>query len=225
MGIESFSEIGNKESFTDKTYLNIKPNDSLSNIEIQGFINSELSNAKDFELFDDDEFLLSVFDCCEEDINIEVAFSDSLEDALKMFNPKNWQDITDSEKLGQIKALVNEISDDLGISDIPTLQFYDGKDECGIYNYEDNSISLNRLYFDDPVELVDTIAHELRHAYQHYRSELNETIDDAKYSFNFENYISPIETGSGYLFFNDYYNQFVEVDARAYANVFREALT
>ena len=42
---------------------------------------------------------------------------------------------------------------------------------------------------------------------------------------SYENYISPLPLpGGGYLFFVDYFNQYVEVDARAFANLFTEAM-
>jgi hypothetical protein len=95
----------------------------------------------------------------------------------------------------------------------------------GFYSPSDNTINLNRQYFDDPVELVNTIAHEMRHAYQEYRAGLLETREDALYRVNLDNYISPIPLpGGGWLFFTDYQDQYVEVDARAFANLFTEAM-
>ena len=40
-----------------------------------------------------------------------------------------------------------------------------------------------------------------------------------------DNYISPLPLpGGGWLFFTDYQDQYVEVDARAFANLFTEAM-
>lgn len=81
------------------------------------------------------------------------------------------------------------------------------------------------IYFNDSSELVNTIAHEMRHAYQEYRAGLLETREDELYRVNLDNYISPVQLPEGgWLFFTDYQDQYVEVDARAFANLFTEAM-
>ena len=95
----------------------------------------------------------------------------------------------------------------------------------GNYNSENNMVNLNRKYFDDPCEIANTLTHELRHAFQEYRAEILDTWEDALYRVNLENYISPLPLpGGGWLFFTDYMNQYVEVDARAFANLFSQYL-
>ena len=72
---------------------------------------------------------------------------------------------------------------------------------------------------------MNTIAHEVRHAYQHMRADVLDTWKDALFKVNFDNYISPLPLlGGGWLFFVDYMDQYVEVDARAFANLFTEAM-
>lgn len=45
------------------------------------------------------------------------------------------------------------------------------------------------------------------------------------YKVSFDNYISPVPLpGGGWLFFVDYFDQYVEVDARAFANKFAEVM-
>jgi hypothetical protein len=57
------------------------------------------------------------------------------------------------------------------------------------------------------------------------RSEILDTKEDALFKCNFENYITPLQLpDGGYLNFTDYYDQYVEVDARAFANLFTEAM-
>ena len=73
----------------------------------------------------------------------------------------------------------------------------------------------------DPDELIDTIAHELRHAFQHQKAMAPESALDMLYRVNFDNYISPLPLGDGkFLFFADYQDQLVEVEARAFAKQF-----
>ena len=72
---------------------------------------------------------------------------------------------------------------------------------------------------------INTIAHEMRHAYQEQRAGILETKEDALFKLNLDNYISPVPLpGCGWLFFTDYQDQYVEADARAFANLFTEAM-
>lgn len=132
-------------------------------------------------------------------------------------------------RLGHIFHIISEFVSALGegleLENLPEVAAFDDDDAYGFYSPSDNTINLNRQYFDDPVELVNTIAHEMRHAYQEYRAGLLETREDALYRVNLDNYISPIPLpGGGWLFFTDYQDQYVEVDARAFANLFTEAM-
>lgn len=55
--------------------------------------------------------------------------------------------------------------------------------------------------------------------------QVRRVIRNALYKVNFDNYVSTRSLpGGGYLFFVDYLNQYVEVDARAFANLFTEAM-
>ena len=77
------------------------------------------------------------------------------------------------------------------------------------------------MLLDRPDLLRDVIPHEMRHAYQHQRSDLQETRQDELYRINFDNYISPVPLPDGkYLFFTDYQDQLVEAEARAFASLF-----
>lgn len=98
-------------------------------------------------------------------------------------------------------------------------------DAYGCYDPKDNTITLNSQFLSDPVELVNTIAHETRHAYQFMRADKLETREDALFKVGNDNYISPIPLSSGgWLNYTDYYNQYVEVDARVFANKCMEAI-
>ena len=89
----------------------------------------------------------------------------------------------------------------------------------GAYNPETNTITLNSrlLETDNPNELMNTILHESRHAYQYYAIEhpdkvtvCEETI--AEWKDNFEYYIRPEWD------FEAYVSQPVEADANDFAN-------
>ena len=143
---------------------------------------------------------------------------------MDRFGAAQWERLTDSEKVEAIKELAAVIGKKLGIEDNPEIQFYNGRDgSCGAYIPSENKVEINRNTLDDPQEVVDTVAHEMRHAYQHQRAGLQETWQDMLYKINFENYISPIPLADGkYLFFTDYQDQLVEAEARAFANIFTD---
>ena len=153
-----------------------------------------------------------------------IRFSDVSE---KGTSPEKIEKHTDIKPLGGMtdqeaeafwKAEFQKAHDEVSLDEYDSLLY-------GFYSPSDNTINLNRQYFDNPVELVNTIAHEMRHAYQEYRAGLLETREDALYRVNLDNYISPIPLpGGGWLFFTDYQDQYVEVDARAFANLFTEAM-
>ena len=118
------------------------------------------------------------------------------------------------------------VGKELGIEKIPEVTITnDGDNAYGYYDQNKNLISINEKYTNNPVEVVNTIAHELRHAYQHYRAEVLESWGDALFKVNYDNYISPMQlSNGGWLFFTDYQDQYVEVDARAFAKIFTEAM-
>lgn len=101
------------------------------------------------------------------------------------------------------------------------MYFEDDPSNCGCYYSGLNILGINVCELSDPKELINTVAHELRHAYQEQRALNPETEMDYKYLTNLRNYISPIFTENGdYILFTDYQDQLVEAEARAFANLF-----
>lgn len=143
---------------------------------------------------------------------------------LDRFGAAKWERLTDSAKVEAIQELATVIGKKLRIEEKPEIQFYSDRDgSCGAYVPGDNKVEINRNIMNDPKEVIDTVAHEMRHAYQHQRAGLQETWQDMLYKINFENYISPIPLADGkYLFFTDYQDQLVEAEARAFANIFTD---
>ena len=145
-----------------------------------------------------------------------------LSEIIDEFKSDVWVVMPENERINVIQEFVASLSNQLGLEDIPALEFYEGDwGSYGAYNPMNQSISINTRYFDDPKELVNTLAHEVRHAYQHQRAEILETRDDWLYKCNFDNYVSPQELPNGaYLFFTDYQDQYVEAEVRAFAGLF-----
>lgn len=208
------------------SYLNIKPKERMSDQELADSISKEFEDARNMAEMDDYDRLISeVFNCSEEDIDIDFHFTEEISNLLENFKPDKWDKLDVSEKAETINNLTKAIGEALQLDSIPGVVISDGDDAYGFYDAKNNSIVLNSRFLADPIELVNTIAHELRHAFQHMRAEKLETWEDARYRVNLDNYISPAPLpGGGWLFFMDYYYQYVEVDARVFANKFTEAM-
>lgn len=167
-----------------------------------------------------------IFGISDEDIDLDVDMSEQVLDLLDRFEPDNWERLSETEKYDAVTALVKEISKELGLKEEPFVFLIDREDGyCGSYAFGVNTIVLNKNGFNDPRELVDTIAHELRHAYQYMRAEDPITLEDLLFRVNFENYISPEYNRKGECVnFYDYYSQYIEADARAYAKAYTNAM-
>lgn len=97
------------------------------------------------------------------------------------------------ERVAAIKELTKAVGKELKLDKMLELIISDDKND-------DTTITLDSNYIDNPVEIVNTLTHELRHAYQHMRSEMLETKEDALFKVNYDNYISPLSLSvGGYL--------------------------
>jgi predicted SprT family Zn-dependent metalloprotease len=208
-------------------YLDIRSKSELSNKDINDYIKSEFEKAhREAMLEPYDKLLEEIYDVSEDDISIDYEVSDKIKDILSDFKLTNWLTLNESKKLDVINKLVDAVSDDLGITDKPKVVLTtESNDFFGAYDPQKNTIILNRTGFLNPKELVDTITHELRHAYQHMRAQKLETHEDALFRVNLENYISPEQNKNGdFINYFEYNNQYVEVDARVFADKFKEAM-
>lgn len=208
-------------------YKYIKPMEKMSDAEVDDFWAGEFAKEKGEQEMDVyDKLLSEIFNRSEEELSIDFDIDESLQEILQKFSSEKWQDMSDAEKISAIRTLVKEVGNRLGLEKLPTVEIFEGENEpYGNFDPLKNAINLNKQYFDDPKELVNTTMHELRHGYQNMRAEIFDTWEDALCKCNFDNYISPLPLpGGGYLFFVDYQDQYVEVDARAFANIFTEAM-
>lgn len=205
----------------------IETANQMSDLEVDSFWKSEFENARDAMEMDPYERLLSeTFNRPEEEINVDFDIDEKLLSALESFRAENWDAMDEPQRIAAIKEVLQKTAGRLDIDKVPGVSLYDGTlDDCGAYNPDTNEISMNRNLFSDPVETLNTAIHELRHAFQRFRADKLETWEDKLYAFNFENYIHPLPLPDGsYLYYTDYLGQFVEAEARAFANKFTEAL-
>ncbi len=223
---DSTREISENKNETFKPYMSIKSSENLSEQEATDFISKTFEDAyNETEQDFFDRLASEVFNCSEDEIVIDYDIGEKDKSILESFRPEKWELLSDNEKEQIITDLVKTVGEELGIDVIPDIRIVESDDEYGYYDSENNNICLNSRFISDPIELVNTVTHELRHCYQHFRAEKMESWEDALYKYNFDNYISPLPLpDGGWLFFNDYYDQYVEVEARVFANKFEEAV-
>lgn len=212
---------------TSERFSNIKPSESIEKIDPLDFIAKEFEKAHEeaeTDLYD--RLLSEVFNRSEDEIDIDFYINDDIKSALERINSPEWESMNNESRLDALKALAGVVGKELGMTKIPDIVISaDCEDAYGKYDPISNTIKLNKDYLSNAAESVDTVTHELRHAYQHERAEICETHEDALFKVNFENYISPVSLPfGGCLFFKDYWDQYVEVDARVFASIFTEAM-
>ena len=143
---------------------------------------------------------------------------------IKLFSADIWQSISEHTKRNALRWIAGCISDNLKLKHKPNLKFINipptviGDDrfsELGKYSAQNNTIYLNVYFINDSYGVVETIAHELRHAWQRQISQTRDSKQSVIMANNIMNYVS----------FNDnntYYNyQPMERDARRYAKEVR----
>jgi hypothetical protein len=146
----------------------------------------------------------------------------NMKELMDKFDNSKWADLSEDERMDLVEQAVSKIADILGLNEIPEVMYFeDDPSNCGYYYSGLNILGINVCELSDPKELINTVAHELRHAYQEQRAMNPETEMDYKYLTNLSNYISPLFTENGdCILFTDYQDQLVEAEARAFANLF-----
>lgn len=149
----------------------------------------------------------------------ETSSSRSIEDAIGDFKNSSWINKSEAERKKSIADLANSVTSDLQLTNAPSIGYYYREPEgrrvsYGFYRAQDNTININTYTLDDARETADTVAHELRHAWQRERASNPQTDEDRAFANNFSpgNYISPQIDYMGYR------DQPVERDARQYAS-------
>ncbi len=171
----------------------------------------------------DDKMYYEMFNYLEEDFNFDFDKDNpELQKQLELFSSDKWEHFTEEEKFDVMERFVNNLCELLGIEESPLLRLYEADEcNCGAFNSYSNTIDINRNILNDPNEVVDTLAHEIRHAYQYQRASICETDTDKLYDFNFKHYIVPEYVDGHCVNYLDYQDQFIEVEARAFANLVR----
>ena len=202
---------------------NILP-DHLSEEEARDFWDNRFADAFQEENQEscEDDIWGEIFGRDEADFIFDFEIDNDIRSLLDRFEPAQWDDLLDEEKVDVIRQFVAVLADRLDLDLVPDVAFFAGPQTLlGEYSHTDNCVELNTMLLDHPDLLRNVIPHEMRHAYQHQRAGLQETRQDDLYRINFDNYISPVPLPDGkYLFFTDYQDQLVEAEARAFASLF-----
>ena len=226
--IKEVMEAGEAQSIDTVEDKLVSDVDSVDAFDYDKFWDKEFDKGIEDSMDDLFEDLLSEsFNRDEDEIPMSYDIPESVMDTLDKFSDSDWESLTQDEKMDLSEELLQNVGESLGLERIPGLDYSEEMDPetFGEYSYTENQIVFNQMLFSNPVELVKTLVHELRHAYQHERAGKLQTYTDAIYKVNFDNYIEPVNLPSGgSLFFMDYWNQYVEVDARAFSNIIVEAM-
>ena len=224
MNFSDLLEKENSEPLPSDEYKDIKTQGSISKAEANDFWNDvfeEELGPFENEL-SEEELLSEIFGRNEDEFDFDFDIDENVQEILDKFDEGKWKNLDDSEQKDLIKELATAISEKLELDEKPEITFCDGSENSyGSYNPGSNSVEINSKNFQNPKEVIDTVAHELRHAYQYQRADKLETMEDLLYKVNLDNYISPISLDGKYLSFTDYQDQLVEAEARAFANLFR----
>lgn len=202
----------------------IKPILKTSESQVKDYWDDIFSedNAVEDMCFTDDEIISAIFERSESDFKFDIDANDEvIQEKLTEFDFEKWNKFDETQKLEVIDDFISVLCEKMGVEEQPRLfLFEDDENFCGAYNNQSNTLELNRNILDNPKEVVNTIAHETRHAYQYQRACIGETREDMLYAINFLNYIEPIQIDGYYVNFNEYQNQLIEAEARAFAKVF-----
>ena len=137
---------------------------------------------------------------------------------MEKFCQGNWENLEPDEKKAAIEKLAEYNYDILGIKEPIKIEYYEKNVEgdYGGYEEESNTLFINIRNLQNGPETADTVAHEMRHAYQHMRAGELETNRDLSFAINFSRYIKPEQNQSAYE------QQIVEKDAALYAQRFKK---
>ena len=189
-------------------------NTDISPEEAMSFWDKQFESVSEISMKD-------ILNRSEDEFSFDYDLS-NMKELMDEFDNSKWADLSEDERMDLVEQAVSKIADILGLNEIPEVMYFeDDPSNCGYYYSGLNILGINVCELSDPKELINTVAHELRHAYQEQRAMDPETEMDYKYLTNLSNYISPLFTENGdCILFTDYQDQLVEAEARAFANLF-----
>ena len=156
-----------------------------------------------------------IFNRNSDEFVFDFPFDDEATKALTRFDEGEWSQLTTSERLEAMRAFVELLAAKLGLEKVPEIILFDGPDHLlGAFVEGEGNVEINKILLEDPNALLNTLAHEMRHAYQYEHAMNPQCWMDILYRINFDNYVTPE------MSFEDYQDQLVEAEARAFAKIF-----
>ncbi len=150
--------------------------------------------------------------------------TERLDNSLSSFEPEHWEEMDLDQQKEAMEGLAEYVQEITGLENPPKIEYYYNtvEGDYGGYSVDTNTLSINEYMLHDSNEAADTVAHELWHAYQHERALNPQSAKDYQYQYNFDHYIEPKQDLFGnYVNMNEYQDQLVEAEARAFANQFK----
>ncbi len=134
-----FSDVIEKGISPEKLENNtdIKPSGGMTDQEADSFWKAEFQKAHDEVSLDEyDTFLSEVFNRSEDELDIDFVIGDRLVKLLDKFSPETWEYMDDSEREEIISEFVSELSENLGLEDIPEVAVFDDDDAYGFFPHQ-----------------------------------------------------------------------------------------
>lgn len=162
----------------------------------------------------------------------DFGLSDCIKAVEDVFSPeifRDWDSLTPEPKAAMVKEYANKVAEAFKLNTYKGVFFEEMYPGLLGYNNGDGSIHLNEYYLTNnrvsPIELIDTITHELRHQYQYEAVQgLHNIPDDVRneWTVGFENYT----TDSPYVYdpWGYMYNP-LEIDSNYASNTVVRELT
>lgn len=136
----------------------------------------------------------------------------------------NWDEASYQEKTRFLEVIKNMELNNLGVLYKVDLIYKELDELEGNYSHFEKTITIDKDLIEEHVlNVINTVAHECYHAYEHQCVDLYESLDENHkqltlfenveiYKNEFDNYISSKEN------YEKYYGQQVEIDSRCYAS-------
>ena len=144
------------------------------------------------------------------------------------FSKKTWNRASVAERKSILESFLVKIAAVFGVTVSTSVNFYDGpQSERGYYSHSDRGVSINEKYLSrsDSYQIMQTMIHEMRHAYQHAAVDdpssyqvSAETIKAWADNFPAKNYKS---TSKGNTY-EEYVSQPIEWDAKNFAKQYSD---
>jgi hypothetical protein len=144
---------------------------------------------------------------------------------METLRPEVWEKLSWEQRLATLQEVENRLAEVEGRPQVEIVAAALGPYMNGLYNFRQIQLNGEHLCRHDVAHLVETVAHEGRHAYQHYVLWFPwmhpDPADVQSWRLNTQpgNYLTPLQYG-----YELYRNQPIEADAWAFGTAIREGL-